>query len=112
MDADGRADAGETAFMFAAEKGLLNVVEYLVEDLDTDVNGTSDFLFTAIELAERHGHKNVVQYLLQHDAHPSKRNILVSEALREDSNCHSKSCSRWKGAREWHQVLVAAGDLR
>ena len=60
---DATDDEGNTALHLAAGAGHLDVVEYLVEELELDVAATNDGGATALDLAAAEGHREVVAYL-------------------------------------------------
>lgn len=64
-DINTKGAKGRTPLMWAADKGKLNVVKYLVKKGVTDINAKDDRNMTALMLAAYHGHTEVVKFLVE-----------------------------------------------
>lgn len=81
-DVEGVTDGNETALFLAAEKGYLDVVEYLVNERNANLEcaNCAPFNFTPVEVATCHGNDDVVQFLLGSGARPLQRRIVDYDA--------------------------------
>ncbi|KAF1318972.1 Tkl protein kinase, partial [Globisporangium splendens] len=77
-DVEGTTDVQETALFLAAAKGFMDIVEYLVQNRNANLESANcaPFNFRPIEVAACHGHDDVVQLLLKHGAKPPERQII------------------------------------
>ncbi|GEM_PF-6784392 len=53
-----------TLLMIASEAGYLDIVTYLIDEKNADVNDTTSDNFTALHYAARNGHLNIVRFLV------------------------------------------------
>jgi hypothetical protein len=76
-----RDDDGKTCLHLAAAKGHLNVVKYLVETIQMDIDIVADHRLTPLHLACQYGRSEVVKYLFEHKASPILRDARLYNCL-------------------------------
>ena len=68
----------ETPLYVASQNGRLDVVKYLVEQCQANVEAKNNNLSTPLQLASTYGHLPIVQYLVKHcNANVESKNIKV-----------------------------------
>ena len=68
-----QAEDGMSALHLAAQSGHCDVVRYLVENTELDINSLDDGGWTAMVWAAEHRHLETVRYLLAKGTDPNKR---------------------------------------
>lgn len=91
---------GWTALHYAATKGHLDVVKYLISN-DADVDADSPSNATPLMMAARYGHIHVVKYLLDHGADLTAKNTQNLTAIdmankANQSEIRDGLIARWK----------------